>query len=656
MAIDLSKNYKHLTSSPTDSMEFAKKPEWYHRRPISCSNSVTPSFRARAPLSSFNPGEHVHCKDIPQGQEPLSSYMTSPIVPGLDLYCDRVHRNLWRESFYNPVQNDDPDPESSGGEESDSGTDVIFLVSSAKDSLSSSPRSPFIQGSIVEPLSPAASSLEEEGGCCHLSQPLSSPSPDSSYSEDSSDSSVNIPVHHNRPVVLLSDIYSHAAESPVNVSSDDSDVFEVSVTGDGKECHTMSTRKQLPQDERPRFHPREVRRSARITKPAVHATQLTCEAPRYSLRKQVRNIAVGIYNESCDSDDMLQYVARLSTQEAAKMSLQPDDSQGDSSRPEESNVEITNERNSTLRTQQQQQQQPPCCDVSDSDCKSKQQKPSTLHKSDKLRQIKRKQKHAVASQNNGEAKKRTVARRKKRSRTRQCDPFSRAEPEITLKFAKIKAKKKIWKCDNFCPFVHMEHRKCTVVNFQEEVNVTRNHGGEQQSTNTSSLPGFVPSTSCFQLGRVCLENRVQDPLFCSLCGHTANAMGLGDLHGPYLPSGSSVKVDKNCATVEAGDDDFHRLTNSVSSSENRCCGHERSPVVRHIPDCNASPLPKGNVQVNESWIHEDCGIWSAGVFLVKGKLYGLQEAAQLARQTVSEASENDCKNVFLIYMVTFIYR
>ncbi|XP_008327357.1 transcription factor 20-like isoform X1 [Cynoglossus semilaevis] len=111
-------------------------------------------------------------------------------------------------------------------------------------------------------------------------------------------------------------------------------------------------------------------------------------------------------------------------------------------------------------------------------------------------------------------------------------------------------------------------------------------------------------------------------------------MGLGDLHGPYLPSGPSVKVDKNCATVEAGDDDFHRLTNSVSSSENRCCGHERSPVVRHIPDCNASPLPKGNVQVNESWIHEDCGIWSAGVFLVKGKLYGLQEAAQLARQTV----------------------
>uniref|UniRef100_A0A3B5L3S3 PHD-type domain-containing protein n=1 Tax=Xiphophorus couchianus TaxID=32473 RepID=A0A3B5L3S3_9TELE len=38
--------------------------------------------------------------------------------------------------------------------------------------------------------------------------------------------------------------------------------------------------------------------------------------------------------------------------------------------------------------------------------------------------------------------------------------------------------------------------------------------------------------------------------------------------------------------------------------------------------------------LSECWIHEDCGIWSAGVFLVRGKLYGLEEAAQIAQETI----------------------
>ncbi|KAJ8246367.1 hypothetical protein GJAV_G00266940 [Gymnothorax javanicus] len=36
----------------------------------------------------------------------------------------------------------------------------------------------------------------------------------------------------------------------------------------------------------------------------------------------------------------------------------------------------------------------------------------------------------------------------------------------------------------------------------------------------------------------------------------------------------------------------------------------------------------------EYWVHEDCGVWSAGVFLVKGRLYGLEEAVRLAKETV----------------------
>ena len=36
----------------------------------------------------------------------------------------------------------------------------------------------------------------------------------------------------------------------------------------------------------------------------------------------------------------------------------------------------------------------------------------------------------------------------------------------------------------------------------------------------------------------------------------------------------------------------------------------------------------------EYWLHEDCCVWSAGVFLVKGKVYGLEEAVKVAQETV----------------------
>ncbi|KAK5851320.1 hypothetical protein PBY51_002123 [Eleginops maclovinus] len=39
----------------------------------------------------------------------------------------------------------------------------------------------------------------------------------------------------------------------------------------------------------------------------------------------------------------------------------------------------------------------------------------------------------------------------------------------------------------------------------------------------------------------------------------------------------------------------------------------------------------------EYWLHEDCGIWAAGVFLVKGKVYGLEEAVKVAQETMCSA-------------------
>ncbi|XP_051245332.1 transcription factor 20 [Dicentrarchus labrax] len=623
MAMDLSKGFSvaPLTRSHTEAMDLAKKPEWYHRRPASCSPEISSPFRSRA-SSSFSslsaqlhpePGAPVHCRDMEQGPEALGNYMNSTLAPGLDLYRDGVHSNLWHPGFYGPNQSGGPVPESSGGEESDSGSDVIFLVSSAKEPLLCTP---FIQDSvrhIVEPLSPAVSSLDEGRGCYHLPQPLSSPSPDSSYSEDSSESSVDIPVHHTRPVVLLSDlsaVYGNPAESPVDISSDDSDVIEVSVTNEKKNfpCKKSLARETPPQseDEKPS---REVRRSTRIRKPVSEMPQFTCSPSRHSLRRRAKNDAVGIYNECCDSDDMMEYAARLSSSDESV--TQPQVSQRASSNSEESGVD---------RKPPQKEPQPRRSVPRAKSVNHKRKKPLAIRKAKKLRRTK--QKGVPTERRNQSANAKTVVRRKKKRRSRSgaSAQFPPREPEIKLKYANVKEEKKDKKSGSFCPFVHMEKKMCIVVNYQEEeaaVRSSRGGGGGGGPHQTRSLSGFVPNSSCFQLCRFSSESQCQDSLLCCLCGHTANAMGLGDLHGPYRPTSPHVDYQNQNGGTEQKEEEHL----PVNSSEG-----DRS-------------LPKVSLRLDECWIHEDCGIWSAGVFLVRGKLYGLEEAARLAQETKCSACQ-----------------
>ncbi|XP_070704346.1 uncharacterized protein [Pempheris klunzingeri] len=646
--MDLSKGYSvnPLTRSHTEAMDLAKKPEWYHRRPPSCNTEIASPYRSRASSSYSSlsahpdPGAPVHCRDMEQGPDSLGKYMNSTLAPGLDLYRDGVHGNLWHPGFYGPDQTGGPVPESSGGEESDSGSDVIFLVSSDKEPLLCAP---FIQDSvrhIVEPLSPAVSSLEEGRGCYHLPQPLSSPSPDSSYSEDSSDSSVDIPIHHTRPVVLLSDlsaVYGNGAESPVDISSDDSDVIEVSVTNEKKKSNTFPCKKSLvretpPQSEDEKAPPRKVRRSTRIRKPVSEMPQFTCSVSRHSLRRQAKNDAVGIYNESCDSDDMMEYAVRLTSSDADDSVSQPNVSQRLSSNSEESGVDSQTDRRTPRR--ESPRHRAPCTKSI-----NHKRKTPVIHKAKAIR-TEQKQSCRVSPeehQRNMSGNKKTVVRRKKKRRSqRAAAQFPPREPEIKLKYAKIKEEKKDKKSGSFCPFVHMEQRMCTVVNYQEEeATVRSSRGGLQQ---TRSLSGFVPNTSCFQLGRFSSESRCQATLLCCLCGQTANATGLGDLHGPYYPTSPPV----DCQNQNNGTEQKDHLcgpvnSHSVNPPDDAC---DRSAVKTFL-ESDSHSLPKVPLHLDECWIHEDCGIWSAGVFLVRGKLYGLAEAARLARETECSACQQE---------------
>lgn len=252
--------------------------------------------------------------------------------------------------------------------------------------------------------------------------------------------------------------------------------------------------------------------------------------------------------------------------------------------------------------------------------------------------------------------------------------FSPKEPEIKLRYINYKEEKRDLRLDSFSPFIRVERQQsspslCTVINYPEEVRTQHKKG--QQAHPGGFISAVVPSTSCLQLGRVSTHSQHQRSLVCCLCGRSANAMDLGDLHGPYYPEGyqPSSKTPANMSGLREDDDS----DSDSSSCSIRGRGRKRAipPTARPLRpgaqlkekgllesqwwtgDVTGSPAAKrarsdaGSADVEdwysppvlplepcEYWLHEDCGIWSAGVFLVKGKVYGLEEAVKVAQETV----------------------
>uniref|UniRef100_A0A3P9PBK8 PHD-type domain-containing protein n=1 Tax=Poecilia reticulata TaxID=8081 RepID=A0A3P9PBK8_POERE len=348
--------------------------------------------------------------------------------------------------------------------------------------------------------------------------------------------------------------------------------------------------------------------------------RLTCAVSRHSLRRRVKNDAVGIYNESSDSEDLIEYALKFSSSEESVS--QPNLPQKASSHSEESTGNVQTDRKS-----------PPKEAHFTKLINYKRKKTLGLPKTKTVQKAKQKpicsiapEEQLTVSDSRTTAGKKRVARRKRKRRP-QTGPsalFSPREPEILLKYAKSKYKKDR-KPASFCPFVHMEQQLCRVVNYQDDEGTSPSSRGRK--TVSQSVSGFVPCTSCFQLGRPSSDGGGPDQLLCCLCGWTANTMGLGDLHGPYCPAvasldGQTGRTDPN--------DGLQKLSNGhlPHSSEDDC-----TPDKTLLRSEKVSPT-KVPLRLCECWIHEDCGIWSAGVFLVRGKLYGLEEAAQIAQETI----------------------
>ncbi|XP_028671198.2 transcription factor 20 [Erpetoichthys calabaricus] len=72
----------------------------------------------------------------------------------------------------------------------------------------------------------------------------------------------------------------------------------------------------------------------------------------------------------------------------------------------------------------------------------------------------------------------------------------------------------------------------------------------------------------------------------------------------------------------------HRSSEEPSASKPSQPQTETSSI-----DPEPLPIPEMPLDSNELWVHENCIAWTSGVFLVCGKLYGLQEALEGARET-----------------------
>ncbi|XP_037611440.1 transcription factor 20 isoform X2 [Sebastes umbrosus] len=257
--------------------------------------------------------------------------------------------------------------------------------------------------------------------------------------------------------------------------------------------------------------------------------------------------------------------------------------------------------------------------------------------------------------------------------------FAPKEPEIRLKYVNFKVEKRDIRLDSFSPFIRMERQQsssslCTVVNYPEEVRTQHKKG--QQPHHCGFNSAVVPSTSCLQLGRASMHSQHQRALVCCLCGQAANAMDLGDLHGPYYPEGyqPSTKRPASMSHLKENGEEYSDSDSSSCSVRGRGRKGAVAPAAwplrpgaplkqkglleshRWTADGTGRPAAKrarfdgASADVEdwysppvlplepcEYWLHEDCGIWSTGVFLVKGKVYGLEEAVKVAQETMCSA-------------------
>ncbi|XP_053327628.1 retinoic acid-induced protein 1 [Spea bombifrons] len=271
---------------------------------------------------------------------------------------------------------------------------------------------------------------------------------------------------------------------------------------------------------------------------------------------------------------------------------------------------------------------------------------------------------------------------KRRAKGRNAPLISPKEPEIKLRYVSTKPARAESRIRHFTPYVQVERRNefattCTVINtIGEEARLIKERRATYSVPPNVSFAsqGSLPGSSRMQLGPLVCKSVSSGCHVCCLCRCPANYKDLGDLCGPYYPMDSlpnkKVRPKERLKTedslleksarvpdvvwpagsgrtpcVDGGAADSVKSSNLRSSARGPlrklpscyCCSKkaevmEAEKPRRHQCSKTAEPPPPLDPapETQEHWVHEACAVWTSGVYLVAGKLYGIHEAIQMA--------------------------
>ncbi|XP_075689660.1 transcription factor 20 isoform X2 [Rhinoderma darwinii] len=271
------------------------------------------------------------------------------------------------------------------------------------------------------------------------------------------------------------------------------------------------------------------------------------------------------------------------------------------------------------------------------------------------------------------------------------------EPEIKLKYASQTLDKTETKTKSFFPYIHVENKEelglsCVIINAEEEEQrwkkVTSVRKDQRSTSPQPSESKALPVSSFMVQGPAVTESASVGHLVCCFCGKWANYKNLGDLFGPFYtpeyastlsknppPKKSSetpqkVKVrHKDTLDGSKSDSDEEEEEPQQAREQRSLSAHPRYKRRSRSGDCassrhavpsrrkttdpcelvsldssgsvNADGVPDQGFQIpqlpldsNEFWMHEACVLWANGVYFVCGRLYGLQEAFDVAREMI----------------------
>ncbi|XP_029432343.1 retinoic acid-induced protein 1 [Rhinatrema bivittatum] len=284
-----------------------------------------------------------------------------------------------------------------------------------------------------------------------------------------------------------------------------------------------------------------------------------------------------------------------------------------------------------------------------------------------------------------------LSRKKANSRARrrrQAPLVNPIEPEIKLKYVSCKPLRVDHRAKPFAPYVRVEKRNeftttCDVINSPGEE--SRFH--LEQGAALAGVPAgkaTLPPSSVMQLGPLVSKALNAGCLLCCLCRNPANYRDLGDLCGPYYPEdclpkkkskakdraraevqgpelppqpadrthhgaaesdcaggGKPPRADTACADpskqsgLRSSTRGMFRKLQSCYCCDKKADGEETEKPKRHQCSKAPEPLPEEPlVETQEHWVHEACTVWTSGVYLIAGKLYGLSEAVEMAADVV----------------------